>query len=132
MSSYQRLKTMVNRHIDKSTRMRNFRARNERIETGVLVKSDKGRKVSVERRMGKCYEWKATGQCSRGDSCSFRHGNNRGQRAQSSSPAPKAQTRIEGRKPSRGTGTKGESFSGRKGLKACKNYLKRNLYESVM
>ena len=27
----------------------------------------------------------------------------------------RAQTRIEGRKPSRGTGTKGESFSGRKG-----------------
>ena len=101
--SYQRLKTMVKRHTDQPIRMRNFRARNARIETGVSVKCHKGKKVSVERRMGKCYQWKANGQCSRGDSCSFIHGNNRGQRAQSSSPAPKAQTQIDGRKPSKGT-----------------------------
>ena len=33
--SYQRLKTMVRRHIDQMIRTRIFRARNERIETGV-------------------------------------------------------------------------------------------------
>ena len=33
-------------------RTRNFRARNERIETRVLVKSQTGKNVSVERRMG--------------------------------------------------------------------------------
>ena len=47
-------------------------------------------------------------QCSRGDSCSFSHGSNRGQPAQSSSPAPKAQTQIDGRKPSKGIGSRGE------------------------
>ena len=41
---------------------------------------------------------------SRGDSCSFCHGRNRGQKAQSSSPAPKAQTQIDKRRPSKGQG----------------------------
>ena len=35
MSSHQRLKTMVRRHIDQTIRMRSCEARNERIETGV-------------------------------------------------------------------------------------------------
>ena len=56
----------------------------------------------------------------RGDSCSLSHGSNRGQRAQSSSPARKAQTQVNGRKPSQGFGPRGESPSGRKGEKACK------------
>ena len=35
MPSNQRLKAMVRRHIDQMVRTRNFKARNERIETGV-------------------------------------------------------------------------------------------------
>ena len=102
----------------------NYKARNDRIEIGESVKSHKRRKVSVERIMGECCQWKATGQCSRRDCCSFSHGSNRGQRAQSSSSAPKAQTQIDGRKPSKGFGPEGESPSGRKGLEACKHFLK--------
>ena len=60
----------------------------------------KGKTVSVERKVGECYQWKANGQCSRRDSCSFSHGYCRGQQAQSSSPAPKTQTQIDGRTPS--------------------------------
>ena len=55
-------------------RTRNFKARNERIETGVLVKGQTGKNVSVERRMDECDQWKANGQCSRGESGSLRHG----------------------------------------------------------
>ena len=44
------------------------------------------------------YQWIANGQCSRRGCCSFRHGSARGQRAQSSSLAPRAQTQSEGRK----------------------------------
>ena len=40
-------------------RTRHCKARNERIETGVFVKSQKGRKVSVERTTRECYQWKA-------------------------------------------------------------------------
>ena len=45
--SYSRLKTSVTRQIDEMVRTRNFKARNERIGTGVVTKSQKGTKVSV-------------------------------------------------------------------------------------
>ena len=56
--SYQRLRTMVTQRIDQTTRTGNFKARNERIETGVLVKSHKGRNVSAERKVGEGFQWK--------------------------------------------------------------------------
>ena len=77
--SYQGLKTI---HIDQMVLSRNFKGRNERIETGVLLKTQKGKNASVERKSGECYEWQAKGRCSRGDACSFRHGKGRGQQAQ--------------------------------------------------
>ena len=52
--SYSRLKTPVTRHIDQIVRTRNFKARNERIGTGVATKSQKGTEVSVERQVGEC------------------------------------------------------------------------------
>ena len=52
--SNQRLKAMVRRHIDQTVRTRNFKARNERIETRVVTKSQKGTKVIVERKVGEC------------------------------------------------------------------------------
>ena len=45
MPSYQKLKTMVTSHIDRMIRTRNFKARNERIETEVFVK--KGEKSAL-------------------------------------------------------------------------------------
>ena len=81
MPSHQRLKTLVSRHIDRTIRTRNFRARS------IGSKVTKGRMSAKRGKMGECYQWKANGQCSRGDSCSFRHGSDRGQRPHSSSPA---------------------------------------------
>ena len=89
MPSCQRLKILVRRHIDRMIRTRNFRAWNERIETGVFLKSHKGKNLSVERRSEECYQWKTNGQCSRGDSSSFSHGSDCGRRTRSSSRAPK-------------------------------------------
>ena len=63
MPIYQRLKIMVTRHIGQMIRTRNSGARNARMETGVLVKSQNRKNVSVERRMGECYQWKANGRC---------------------------------------------------------------------
>ena len=40
-------------------------------ERGAVTKSQKG--PSVERKVGECHQWKAIGQCSEGDSCSFLH-----------------------------------------------------------
>ena len=123
MPSYQRLKTVVGRYIDQVIRLRNFRARNERVGTGVLVKSHKGRKVSAEGKVGECHQWKVTGQCSSGDTCSFSHGT-RGQKAPSSSPTPKAQTPIAERRPAKGKAPQGSSPSGKKGQILCTSYLK--------
>ena len=64
--SYARLKTTVRRHVDQTMRTRNFSARNERVESGAVTKSQKGRKASAERQVGECYQWKAIGQCSKG------------------------------------------------------------------
>ena len=55
MPSYQRVKTVVRRHTDQMIRTRNVRARNERIETGIVVKSQKGKHVSIERTIGECH-----------------------------------------------------------------------------
>ena len=60
----------------------------------VLPKTRKGKNVSVAKTSGDCYQWKPKGQCTKGNACSFRHDENkRGQVTQSSSPAPKPQTR---------------------------------------
>ena len=66
MPDFQTLKTMVKRSIDQKLRLRNFDARNKRIETGALVTNRRGQR-DVERGPGECYQWKAKGQCSRGD-----------------------------------------------------------------
>ena len=65
----------------------------DRIETGVLVKSQKGENVSVQRKMRDRHQCKAEGQCSKGASGSFRHeGNQRGETAQVSSYAQKTRS----------------------------------------
>ena len=71
--SCSRLKTTARRHIDQTMRTRNFRVRSEIVERGAVTKSQKGTNAHVEVKVGGCYQWKAIGQCSKGDSCSFRH-----------------------------------------------------------
>ena len=71
---------MVKRSIDQKLRLRNFDARQEKIETGAAVKNRKGLS-GVEGGQGICHQWKEKGQCSNGDQCSFRHeSNNRAQK----------------------------------------------------
>ena len=123
MPSYQRLKTMVRRHIDQIIRTRIFRARNGRIETGVSVKSHKRKNVSGERKVGECYQWKANGQ--KGEAHSFRHDDSmRGKLTQPSSLAPRPQTQNDGSCPSEWKSPRVRSPSGRERQKPYKNYFK--------
>ena len=127
---YQKSKTMVKRHIDQKIRTRHFQARNERIETGILVKSRKGKHVSVERKSGECYQWKAY-------------------KRRCLQLPPRWQVSVErkhnrllllegwrhkndGRKPSKGKSARGSSLSGWRNQKACRQYFERKLYEPVM
>ena len=41
--------------------------------SGAVTKSQQDRKVSVERKVGECFQWKAIGQCSTGNSCNSSH-----------------------------------------------------------
>ena len=54
-------------------RSRNLKARNDMIQ-GVVTRSRKKNKANVERKVGDSWQWQATGQCSKGDSCGFHHG----------------------------------------------------------
>ena len=103
-----RLKTSVRLHIDQTIITRNFRVRNEIVERGAVTKSQKGKKAYVERKVGECYQWKANGQCSKEDSCTFRHdlasGNSGGaqrREGRSSSPAPNSKANTDGEIPSK-------------------------------
>ena len=69
---YHRLKTMMKRSIEQNLRMKNFEARNGNYETSAVVKNQ-GTKQRKQRSLGYCWQWKANGQCSKGDNCSCRH-----------------------------------------------------------
>ena len=69
---YHRLKTMVKRSIEQEIRNKNFGARNGNYETNAVVKNQ-GTKQREQRTLGDCWQWKANGQCVKGDNCSFRH-----------------------------------------------------------
>ena len=73
---YHRLKTMVKRSIEQSVRNRNFGTRNGNYERNAVVKNQV-REHNGQKLLGDCWQWEANGQCSKRDSCSFRHDMNK-------------------------------------------------------
>ena len=103
--SCQNVKTMVKGHTDQKIRKRIFQARNERIETGVWVKTQTGKNVGAEKKSG---DGKQKGHCKKRDACSFRHDDSkRGKVTQTSSLAPRPQTQSDGRSSSKGKSPRG-------------------------
>ena len=80
-----RLKTMVKRSIEQILRIKNFEASNGKYERNAVVRNQET-KQREQRTPGDCWQWKANGQCSKGDNCSFRHDINK--RAKSTQPNP--------------------------------------------
>ena len=66
-------------HIEQAQRSRNFRVQSE-ITERVAVTEGKGQNSFTKRRTGECFQWKAHGSCSKGDSCSFLHSRASGNR----------------------------------------------------
>ena len=96
-------------HIDQKMRSQNVRARNDMIYGGLVTRSQNGRKAKCERKAGDCWQWRTDGQCSRGDSCGFRHGDDASGNAskppkekRASSPAPKSKATQNGAERSSG------------------------------
>ena len=88
---YHRLKTMVKRSIEQDLRNRNFGARNGNYEKNAVVKNQ-GTKQRVQRILGDCWQWEFNGQCSKGDSCSFRHDINKRAKSTQPNPSPRSST----------------------------------------
>ena len=67
--NYKQQKIAVKLPNDQMIGNRNFGVRIDVVERGPVTKSQKGNK----RKVGECVQWKAHGQCSKGDSCSRSH-----------------------------------------------------------
>ena len=86
---------MVKRSIEQNLRMKNFEARNGNYETSAVVKNQ-GTKQREQRSLGDCWQWKANGQCSKGDNCSFRHDMNKRAKSTQPNPYPRSSTQQSG------------------------------------
>ena len=127
-TNYLQLKTAVKLQMYQMMRTRNFRVQNEVVGRRSVTKSQKGKEANVEGKVGECFQWKAHGQCSEGDSCSFSHdtiasgnsGKGARREGRSSSPAPNSKAKTDGKE-----GNKDESSDKRSQIlcrhKTCKN-----------
>ena len=120
---YHRLKTMVKRSIEQDIRNKNFGARNGNFETSAMVKNPRT-KQRGQRTLGDCWQWKANGQCSKGDSCSFRHDMNKRAKSTQPTPSPRSSTQQNVENASRTRSPGGRSPSGKMARLPCKDYLK--------
>ena len=120
---YHRLKTMVKRSIEQNLRMKKFEARNVNYNTNAVVKGQ-GTKQREQRSLGDCWQWKANGQCSKGDNCSFWHDMNK--RAKSTQPnhSLRSCTRQSVKRAPTTKNPRGRSPSGKMARLPCKDCLK--------
>ena len=120
---YHRLKTMVKRSIEHSLRTKNFEARNGNYETSATVKNQ-GTKQREQRSLGDCWQWKANGQCSKGDNCSFPHDMSKRAKSTQPNPSPTSSTQQNVKNASGTKSPRGRSPSGKMARLRCKDYLK--------
>ena len=111
---YHRLKTMVKRSVEQNLRNRNFGARNGNYETSALVKNQRVKQREKKKSPGDCWQWKANGQCSRGDNCSVRHDMNKRAKSTQLNPSSRSSTRQNERNASRTRSPRGRSPSGKR------------------
>ena len=78
----------------------------------------------MDRILGDCWQWEANGQCSEGDSCSFRHDVNKRAKMTQPNSSPNYFMQQSERKTSRTRSPRGRSPSGRMSRWPCKDYLK--------
>ena len=88
-TDYHKLKTMVKRSIEQNLRMKKIEAVNGTHETNAVV-NNQGTKQREQRTLGDCWQWKANGQCSKGDNCSFRHDVNKRSKSTQPNPSPRS------------------------------------------
>ena len=117
-----RLKAMVKRSIEQEIRNKNFGATSGNFEKNAVVKNQ-GTKQRGQRTLGECWQWRANGQCSKGNNCSFRHDVNKREKMTQRNPSPNSFMRQSERKPSRTRSPRGKSPSARMSRWHCQDYL---------
>ena len=85
---------------------------------------NQGTKQREQRSLGDCWQWKADGQSSKGDDCSFLHDMNKRAKPTQPNPSPRSSTRQNVKNASRTRSPGGRSPSGRMSRLPCKGYLK--------
>ena len=104
--------------------MKNFEARNGNYETSAVVKNQRV-KQREQRTPGDCWQWKAKRQCSKGESCSFRHDMNKRAKSTQPNPSPGSSMQQSVREVQREPEVLEErSPSGKMARLPCKDYLK--------
>ena len=83
---YHRLRMRLKLHLDQAQRSKKIRSQSE-ITERVAVTGGKGQNSFTKRQTGECFQWKANGYCSKGDSCSFPHSHVSGNRETSAEGA---------------------------------------------
>ena len=127
---YHRLKTMVKRSIEQGLRNRNFGARNGSYERNAVVKNQRVKKRE-QRSLGDCWQWKADGQCSKGDNCRFRHEMNKRAKSTQPNPSSRSSTQQNAKNASGTMSPRGRSPSGKMARLPCKDYLKGTCTNSL-
>ena len=97
-------------------------------ETEVLKQAPwsriRGTKQREQRSLGDCWQWKADGQCSKGDNCSFRHDKDKRAKSTQPNPSPGSSTQQNVKNASRTKSPRGRSQSGKMARLPCKDHLK--------
>ena len=88
------------------------------------VVKNQGTKQHGQIILGDCWQWEFNGQCSKGDSCSFRHDVNKRARMTQTNPSPSSFMGQNERNASRSRSPRGKSPSGRMSRWPCKDYFK--------
>ena len=114
---------MVKRGIEQNLRIKNFEAMNGHYEKNAVVKNQRI-KQREQRTLRGCWQWKANGQCSKGDICSFRHYINKRGKSTQPDPSPEYSTQQNVKNASRTKSPRGRSPSGKIARLPCKDYLK--------
>ena len=128
---YHILETMVKRSIEQNLRIKNFEARNGNYERNAVVKNQ-GRKQRGQRTLGDCWQWKANRQCSKGDSCSFRHDINKRAKSTQSNPSPSSFMQQNERNVSRTRSPRGKKPKWKNVSMAMQGLRQRNLHQFIL
>ena len=120
---YHILKTMVKTSIEQNLQKKNFEARN-----GIMRQKPwsriKGQNSVDKEFLDIVGNGKPTGQCTKGDNCSFRHEINKRAKSTQPNPSPRSSTQQSVKNASRTRSPRGRNPSGKMARLPCKDYLK--------